>query len=71
MEVPLQKILKAILRVSKEDIYIELTERYGFTPEEISNMNPYTQHAYYRGKKVVNFNTIEEYNAYMASRGKK
>lgn len=46
-------------KVTKTDMYINLSERYGFTPTYIADMNPYLQLDYYRGPKVVEMSHAE------------
>jgi len=58
------------IKVSKEDIYLTLTEMYGWTPDQIANMNPYQQLIYLKGRpKITEFKTLEDYQNWMKSRG--
>lgn len=53
---------------SKEDLYIRLAVKYGWSHETIVNMNPYQQYVYLRGERFKMFENEEEYNAFVANR---
>lgn len=57
-------------KVSKDELYLALTEKYGWDPNLIADMNPYQQLVYYRGPKHGIFNTYEELMAWRRANGK-
>lgn len=54
-------------KVNKEDIYIELAERYGWMPDEVADINPHQQLVFYRGRKFRTM-TPEEYQEFLLTR---
>lgn len=54
--------------VTYDDVYLELSKRYGWTPQQISLLTSYQQLAYLGAipKQVLRFETGEEYEEWLA-----
>lgn len=50
-----------VKKVSKEDLYAALMEKYpGLTPNEIADMNPQQQLVALRGPRIVTVDSLEQ-----------
>lgn len=67
MEVLPQQILKAS-KLEKDELYVKLAEKYGWTFDYIATMNFFQQIKAAKGTKYKVFNSQDEYFNYMASR---
>lgn len=54
-------------RLTKEDMYIYIAKEYGYSFDQIADMNPYRQHILCRGPRLKNM-SAEEYEAYRRTR---
>lgn len=56
------------VKITKDEIYLHLAETYGWTFEQIANMNSYQQMRAYNGPTKVTFSTPEEYANWLKSK---
>lgn len=61
---------KVASQANKEDVYIEIMEKYpGLTPELIADMNPYVQRVLQRGKRIRTLSD-EEAQQFLAAKNR-